>query len=100
MDEHYYLYALTWADCPAEGFGPGVDPRFAVELIRYGQLAALTSRVGLDQFDLAKLQEGTADLPWLSKVAVRHNEIIGALARQCARAALATGHLLRSRGLR
>ena len=62
-------------------FGPGVDPRFPVELIRCGRLAALTSRVGLDQFDLAKLQEGTADLPWLSKVAVRHNEIIAAVAR-------------------
>ncbi len=81
MDEHYCLYALTWADCPVNSFGPGVDPRFAVELVRYGRLAALTSRVGLDQFDLAKLQEGTADFPWLSKVAVRHNEIIVAVAR-------------------
>ena len=35
----------------------------------------------MDQFDLAKLQEGTADFPWLSKVAVRHNEIIAAAAR-------------------
>ena len=33
-----------------------------------------------------KLQEGTADLPWLSKVAVRHNEIIAALARPAGRA--------------
>ena len=81
MDENYCLYALTWADCPVSSFGPGVDPRFAVELVRYGRLAALTSRVGLDQFDLAKLQEGTADFPWMSKVAVRHNEIIGAVAR-------------------
>ncbi len=81
MDEHYCLYALTRADCPANGFGPGVDSRFPVELVRYGRLAAVTSRVGLDQFDLAKLQEGTADFPWLSKVAVRHNEIIVAVAR-------------------
>ena len=81
MDEHYCLYALTRADCPTNGFGPGVDPRFPVELVRYGRLAAVTSRVGLDQFDLAKLQEGTADLPWLSKVAVRHNEIVVAVAR-------------------
>jgi len=81
MDEHYCLYALTWADCPANGFGPGVDSRFPVELVRFGRLAAVTSRVGLDQFDLAKLQEGTADFPWLSKVAVRHNAIIVAVAR-------------------
>jgi len=101
MDEHYCLYALTWADCPADhdheymvpdmvpDFGLGVDPRFPVELVRYGRLAAVTSRVGLQSslagapagFDLAKLQEGTADLPWLSKVAVRHNEIIATVAR-------------------
>ena len=81
MDEHYCLYALTWAACPKDSFGPGVDPRFPVELVRYGRLAALTSRVGLDQFDLAKLQEGTADFLWLSEVAVRHNEIITAVAR-------------------
>jgi hypothetical protein len=81
MDENYCLYALTWADCPVNNLGPGVDPRFAVELIGFGQLAALTSRVGLDQFDLTKLQEGSADFPWLSSVAVRHNEIIEAVAR-------------------
>lgn len=81
MDEYYSLYAMTWADCPVKDFGLGVDPRFEVELVRYGRLAALTSRVGLDRFDVSKLQEGTADLPWLSKVAVRHNEIIGAVAR-------------------
>ena len=80
MDEHYCLYALTRADCPAGNVGPGVDPRFAVEMIPCGRLAALTSRVGLDQFDLAKLQAGTADFSWLSKVAVRHNEIIAAVA--------------------
>jgi hypothetical protein len=84
MDDHYCLYAVTWANCPVEGFGPGVDPRFAVEVVRYGQLAALASRVGLDQFDLTKLQEGTADLPWLSTVAVRHNAIIAAAARNAA----------------
>jgi hypothetical protein len=81
MDDHYCLYALTWADCPEDSFGSGVDPRFPVELVRYGRLAAVTSRVGLDRFDLAKLQEGTADLPWLSTVAIRHNEIIVAAAR-------------------
>ena len=81
MNEHDYLYALTWANCPLADFGLGVDPRFAVELVGYGQLAAVTSRVGWDQVDLAKLQEGTVDVQWMSKVAVRHNEIIGVLAR-------------------
>jgi hypothetical protein len=81
MDEHYCVYALTRANGAVGVIGPGVDPRFPVELVRCGQLAALTSRVGLDQFDPAKLQEGTADVPWLTKVALRHNEIIASLAR-------------------
>ena len=85
--------ALTWANCPLADFGLGVDPRFAVELVGYGQLAAVTSRVGWDQVDLAKLQEGTVDVQWMSKVAVRHNEIIGA-GPTCARAPDATGYPL------
>jgi hypothetical protein len=97
MDEPYYLYALTWADCPQEGFGPGVDPRFPAELIRYGRLAALTSRVGWDDRDLAKLQEGSADLAWVSKVAVRHHEIVGALARRRSLLPMRLGTLFRSR---
>lgn len=97
MNEHCYLYALTWAGCPPESFGPGVDPRFAVELVRCGPLAALTSRVGLDQFDLAKLQEGTADLPWVSKVALRHNAIIDALASRQPVLPMRLGTLFQSR---
>ena len=57
--------------------GPESIRDFPAELIRYGQLAALASRVGWDDRDLAKLQQGSADLAWVSKVAVRHHEIIG-----------------------
>ncbi len=81
MDEPYYLYALTWADCPLQDFGPEVDPRYPLVLVRYGRLAAVASHVGLDQFDLAGLQQETLDLPWLSKVALRHHGIINALAQ-------------------
>jgi len=76
MSEHHYLYGIARANCPLPAAGPGVDPRFPVELARCGQLAALASRVGLDRFDLTRLQAGTTDLPWLSEVAVRHNAIL------------------------
>ena len=79
-DRRYYLYAMTWANCSAADFGPGVDPRFAVELTQCGPLAALTSRVGLDRFDIGKLQAGSADVRWLSEVAVRHHEVVAKLA--------------------
>ena len=83
MDDPYYLYALTRAgavpQAESDDVGPGIDPRYPVALIPYGRLAALVSRVGLDIFDVAKLQAGTADIQWLSQIAVRHHEIIAAL---------------------
>jgi hypothetical protein len=82
MDELYYLYALTWADCPPGDFGPGLDARYAVELAPCGRIAALVSRVGTDKFDVSKFQSGTADLAWVSKMALRHNEIVQDLARR------------------
>jgi hypothetical protein len=97
MDESYYLYALTWAGCRLEGAGPGVDPRFPTELVRYGQLAALASRVAWDDRDLAKLQEGSADPAWVSTVALRHHEIIAALARHWSVLPMRLGTLFRSR---
>ena len=63
-----------------------------------GQLAAVASRVGLDEFDLAKLQQGSADLPWLSKVAVRHNQIIAALSMRRAVLPMRLGTMFQSRG--
>ncbi len=97
MNDPCYLYAVTWADSSPDGLGPGVDPRFAVEMVPCGPLAAAASRVGLDEFDVAKLQQGTADLPWLSQVAVRHNEIIAALARRLAVLPMRLGTIFQSR---
>ncbi len=97
MNESYYLYALTSVHSRAGGLGPGVDPRFAVELVPCGPLAAAASPIGLDEFDPAKLQQGTADLAWLSQVAVRHNEIIAALARQRAVLPMRLGVIFQSR---
>ena len=97
MNEHYCLYAITWAHCPPDALGLGVDPRFPVELIRYGQLAALASRIGLDQFDLSKLQEGTADISWVSTVATRHHDIIFAAAQRAAVLPMRLGIFFESR---
>jgi hypothetical protein len=77
MDEHQYLYAIGWANCQVPPLGFGVDPRFPVQSVPCGQLAALASRVGLDRFDLTKLQEGATDVQWLSEVARRHSAIVG-----------------------
>jgi len=97
MNEHHYLYAIVWADRSLPPLGPGVDARFAVESVPCGQVAALASRVGLDRFDLAKLQEGTADVKWLSDLAVRHNAIVSEAAACGAVLPLRLGVLFQSR---
>ena len=76
----YYLYALTWADCPQEGFGPGVDPRFPAESSVTADWppwpAGSNGMIAIWQSS----RKNSADLAWVSKVAVRHHEIIGTLA--------------------
>ena len=101
MDEPYCLYALTRAGVATQAesetidLGVGIDPRYPVALVSYGRLAALVSRVGLDVFDVKKLQEGTADVQWLSEIAVRHHEIIAASVAAGRRVADATGRAVR-----
>jgi hypothetical protein len=97
-DEVDYLYAFTWSDCPVDGLGPAVDPRFCVELATSGRLAALVSRVGLDQFDLGRLAgQNAADVEWLGQVAFRHNQIISQAASKRPVLPLRIGALFRSR---
>ncbi len=97
-DEHVYLYALALAANPCRATGTGIDPRFPVERICFGQLAAISSRVGLDQFDVSRFRcENSDDAQWLSRVAVVHNEIVAA-AWQCPPVMpLPLGALFRSR---
>jgi hypothetical protein len=76
MNEHYYLYALTRGGCQAGPLGQGVDPRFPVEIVPCKQTAGVASRVGLDQFDVRKLERDNTDVDWLSQVAIRHNQVI------------------------
>jgi hypothetical protein len=97
MNTSYYLYAITRADCPVPSLGPGVDPRFVVQAVPCGALAALASRVDLDRFDLRKLEEGTADLPWLSNVAVRHDRVVREAARSGPLMPLRIGTVFQSR---
>ena len=73
----YCQYAFAEPKCRVQEIGPGVDPHYKVELICEGPIAALSSRVGLDQFAPERLQGKTAeDIQWLGKIAARHNEII------------------------
>ncbi len=98
IDKHYYLYGFTWKDAARQDVGPGVDPRFSVEWVRWGRLTALTSVVGLDEVNPAKFAEETADFAWLSQAAMRHNQIILEAAKHAPVLPLRLGTLFRSRG--
>jgi hypothetical protein len=96
-DPHYCQYAFTRSDCRLPPIGAGVDPRFEIELVREGAVAAVSSRVGLDQFDPSRLQGNTAeDVRWLSQIAARHDEIIRQAATAAAVLPLRLGTLFRS----
>ena len=97
-NEHYYQYAFSQTDCRVQGIGPGIDPRFEIELVCSGPIAAVVSRVGLDQFDVEKLQGKTAeDIRWLNHVALRHNEIIHKAADSSPVLPLRLGTIFKSR---
>ena len=81
MNEYYYTYAFTAPLAAVKELGPGIDARYEVECVGNGDVAAVASRVGLDRFDPAKLEQGTASVPWLSEVATKHNQVVCALAK-------------------
>ena len=94
----YCQYAFIQPKCRVKEIGPGVDPHYNVELIREGPIAAMVSRVSLDQFSPERLQGKTAeDIQWLSKIAARHNEIICQAAASSAVLPLRLGTVFRSR---
>ena len=97
-DQHYYQYAFARPGCSVQEIGPGVDPRFEVEIVRNGPIAAVASRVGLDRFDVKKLQGETAeDIGWLNQVAIRHHEIVRQAAESSPVLPLRLGTIFRSR---
>src|SRR3990172_9502533 len=97
-DPCYCQYAFAKPECRVQEIGPGVDPRFHVELIREGPIAAVISRVGLEQFASERFQGKTAeDIQWLGRIAARHNEIICQAASTSAVLPLRLGPGVRSR---
>lgn len=97
-DHHYYQYAFARPGCSVQEIGPGVDPRFDVEVICDGPIGAVASRVGLDRFDVRKLQGETAeDIGWLNQVAIRHDEIVRQAAKSSPVLPLRLGTIFRSR---
>ena len=63
---------------PATSELQGADPAHPVELVRDGDLAALVSRVPLDEFGAEPLRDNLNDLAWLERVARAHESVLEA----------------------
>ena len=94
----YYQYAFAQPECRVQAIGPGIDPRFDVELIDDGPIAAVTSRIGKDCFDFGNLQRRTPEeMRRLRATATRHNEIVCRAAESSTVFPLQLGTIFRSR---
>jgi Gas vesicle synthesis protein GvpL/GvpF len=75
----YYVYGVVSAqeaDLPADL--AGVDPRHPVALLEHHDLAAIVSRVSLDEFGEEQLHENLNDVEWLEDKARAHEEVLDA----------------------
>lgn len=78
-DTGCYLYAIT----PAVHGGTAppltaIDPAFPLELIIFGEVQAIVSRVSLEQFGKAALNDRIADRQWVEASVRAHDEVVKA----------------------
>ena len=74
----WYLYGvIAAARAPAEvDAGISIDPAHEVQLLTEGPLAALASRVSLEEFDEARLPERLNDPAWLERKIRAHEQVL------------------------
>jgi Gas vesicle synthesis protein GvpL/GvpF len=74
----WYVYGVVAAAQAPEQVDPGVsiDPAHEVELLTEGPLAALASRVSLEEFDEAHLPELLNDPAWLERKIRAHEQVL------------------------
>jgi hypothetical protein len=82
-DLGWYVYGVVAADqAVPEVRLPGVDPQHEVTTLREGGVAAVVSRVPLEDFDEDRLRERLADMEWLERTARAHEEVLDAVREQ------------------
>lgn len=74
-----YVYGVVASDAPATLFEDvrGVDPAQPTALLKDGGLAAITSRVSLDEFGQHALETNLRDPSWLEAKARAHDDVLG-----------------------
>jgi hypothetical protein len=72
-----WTYGVLAADAPLDASRlEGVDPAHPVQLVRDADLAALASRVPLEEFGADPLRRNLNDLGWLERVARAHESVL------------------------
>jgi Gas vesicle synthesis protein GvpL/GvpF len=72
----WYVYCVVDGDhAPAPADLAGVDPRHPVHALEQDGLAAIVSRVPLDEFGEEPLREHLSDMTWLERTARRHEHV-------------------------
>ncbi len=72
----WYVYGVVNSDAELDGSLEGVDPEQPVTILREDALAAVTSRVPLEEFDEARLREHLADMTWVEATARAHEGVL------------------------
>jgi hypothetical protein len=74
----WYLYGVVATSQPPAGldFGSSVDPSHGVELVAEGPVAAVATRVSLEEFDEAHLPERLNDAAWLESKIRAHEQVL------------------------
>jgi hypothetical protein len=76
----WYVYCVTRGeDLSIPSDLPGIDPGQEVTALNDGELAAIVSRVPLDDFDEEGLRERLTDMAWLERTARRHEDVLDAI---------------------
>jgi len=82
--EGTYLYCFTRPGAARGVDVPGVDGSAAIAEIELGPVAAVVSRVSLDEFGATKAEENTQNPDWVIPRACRHQQVVRELmARSC-----------------
>jgi hypothetical protein len=72
----WYVYGVIAADAAPAWTLPGIDRAHGVTSVREGDVAAVVSRVALEDFGEAQLREHLADMAWVEATARAHEGVL------------------------
>jgi hypothetical protein len=76
MPDAVWIYGVEDGAAAGPPPGRGVDPAHPVELVRHAGLAALTSRVNVEEFSAEALRQSLEDLDKLEALARAHERVL------------------------